>query len=52
LGGEVSMNFVMNEWKKENQDEYDYDDNENISEDCRLTAGGVLIQFIFNYYFD
>jgi hypothetical protein len=52
LGGEVSMNFVMNEWKNENQDEYDYDDNENISEDCRLTPGVVLIQFIFNYYFD
>ena len=52
MGGEVSMNFVMNEWKNENQDEYDYDDNENIAEDCRLTPGVVLIQFIFNYYFD
>tara|TARA_Y100000389_G_C17038433_1_gene306908 strand:+ start:58 stop:438 length:381 start_codon:yes stop_codon:yes gene_type:complete len=52
LGGEVSMNLVMNKWKNENRDEYDYDDNENISEDYRLTAGAIFTQFIFNYYFD
>jgi hypothetical protein len=52
LGGEVSMNLVMNKWKNENQGEYDYDNNENISEDYRLTAGAVFTQFIFNYYFD
>lgn len=52
LGGEVSMNLVMNKWKNENRDENDYGDNENISEDYRLTAGAVFTQFIFNYYFD
>ena len=46
------MNLVMNKWKNENRDEDDYGDNENISEDYRLTAGAVFTQFIFNYYFD
>ena len=30
MGGEVSMNLVMNKWKNENRDEDDYGDNENI----------------------
>ena len=52
IGGEVSMNFVMNKWKNEDEDEDDYGDYENISEDHRLTAGAVFTQFIFNYYFE
>lgn len=43
IGGEVSMNFVMNKWKNENEDYYG--DYENISEDYRLTAGAVFTQF-------
>ena len=50
IGGEVSMNFVMNKWKNENEDYYS--DYENISEDHRLTVGAAYTQFIFNYYFD
>ena len=49
IGGEASMNLVMNKWKNENEDEGYYDD---ISEDWRLTAGAVFTQFIFNYYFE
>ena len=52
IGGEVSMNFVMNKWKNEDEDEDYYGDYENISEDHRLTAGAVFTQFIFNYYFE
>ena len=39
IGGEVSMNFVMNKWKNENEDYYS--DYENISEDHRLTVGAA-----------
>ena len=39
IGGEFSMNFVMNKWKNENEDYYS--DYENISEDHRLTVGAA-----------
>ena len=49
IGGEASMNLVMNQWKNEYRD---WDEYEDISEDWRLTAGAVFTQFTLNYYFD
>lgn len=49
IGGEASMNLVMNSWKNEYRD---WDEYEDISEDWRLTAGAVFTQFTLNYYFD
>ena len=52
IGGEASMNLVMNQWKNEDEEQIDWDEYRTISEDWRLTAGAVFTQFILNYYFD
>lgn len=52
IGGEASMNLVMNQWKNEDEEQINWDEYRTISEDWRLTAGAVFTQFIFNYYFD
>ncbi len=52
IGGEASMNFVINSWKNEYEEQIDWDEYRSISEDWRLTAGAVFTQFTLNYYFD
>jgi len=52
IGGEASMNLVMNSWKNEYEEQIDWDEYREVSEDWRLSAGAVFTQFTLNYYFD
>jgi len=51
IGGEASMNLVMNSWKNEYEEQIDWDEYKSVSEDWRLSAGAVFTQFTLNYYF-
>ncbi len=52
IGGEASMNLVMNSWKNEYEEQIDWNEYREVSEDWRLSAGAVFTQFTLNYYFD
>ena len=52
IGGEASMNLVMNSWKNEYEEQIDWDEYRSVSEDWRLTAGAIFTQFTFNFYFE
>tara|TARA_B100001115_G_C15673813_1_gene325480 strand:- start:17 stop:619 length:603 start_codon:yes stop_codon:yes gene_type:complete len=52
IGGEASMNLVMNSWKNESEEQIDWDEYRSVSEDWRLTAGAIFTQFTFNFYFE
>ena len=52
IGGEASMNLVMNSWKNEYEEQIDWNEYRSVSEDWRLSAGAVFTQFTLNYYFD
>ena len=46
------MNFIINSWKNEYEEQIDWDEYREVSEDWRLSAGAVFTQFTLNYYFD